>query len=233
MEPMASGTETRGEQHSEAAVGPSATTVTTATTVDPRELPRAQRERRRRIVHAALDLLADHEYDAIQVRDIADAAGVALATLYRYFSSKEHLYAAVLLEWAADYPVGLDRAAGTDPEARIRALMRRAVRAFERAPHVMRVVVVLETSDDPNARALFDEFARANAAVFLDALRSLDAEIAASIHFTLNSVMVTRLRSWALGRATIPDVNRSIEQSIDLIFSASPTGVEAVPSTDA
>jgi hypothetical protein len=35
---------------------------------------------------------------------------------------------------------------------------------------------------------------------------------------TVNSVMVTRLRSWALGRSTIRDVHRSVEQTLDLIY---------------
>lgn len=194
-----------------------------STPADPASLPRVQRERRQRIVDAALALLESNEYDAIQVRDVAEEAHVALATLYRYFSSKEHLYAAALLCWAADYPSGLSRSRDTDAEAGIRALMRRAVRAFERYPHVVRVVIVLETSDDPNARALFDEFARRNTEAFTDALSALDPETAAAIHFTLNSVMFTRLRSWALGRATISDVHRSVERTLDLIFSDNPT----------
>ena len=38
------------------------------------------------------------------MRDVAQEAGVALATVYRYFTSKEHLYAAALLEWADELP---------------------------------------------------------------------------------------------------------------------------------
>ena len=71
---------------------------------DPASLPRGQQERRDRIVRAAITLLEHGEYDAIQMRDVAQEAGVALATVYRYFTSKEHLYAAALLEWAANFP---------------------------------------------------------------------------------------------------------------------------------
>ena len=80
---------------------------TPAVAVDPDSLPRGQQERRDRIVRAAISLL-EHggEYDAIQMRDVALEAGVALGTVYRYFTSKEHLYAAALLEWAADFPAG-------------------------------------------------------------------------------------------------------------------------------
>jgi AcrR family transcriptional regulator len=191
---------------------------------DPATLPQGQRERRRRIVQAAAALLEHGEYDAVQMRDVAESAGVALATIYRYFTSKEHLYAAVLLDWAADYPVR-GRANGrrheTD-EARVRALMRRAVRAFERSPQMMRVLIVLEQSNDPNARALWDQFASANIATLLTALSSTEPATAAAIVDTVNSVLDTRLRAWAHGRCSIRDVDRSVQRALDLVYSSPP-----------
>ncbi|HEX5616616.1 MAG TPA: TetR family transcriptional regulator [Acidimicrobiia bacterium] len=187
--------------------------------VEPEQLPRSQQDRRHRIVRAALELLDGAEYDAIQMRDIAARAGVALATIYRYFASKEHLYAAALGEWAAGYPTaGARGGEATSDEARLRALMRRAVRAFERHPHVMRVVTVLEGTSDVNARALFEQFGRRNAATLMGALSSYDTATAAAIIETANSVMFTRLRSWALGRCSIRDVDRSVQRALDLIF---------------
>jgi AcrR family transcriptional regulator len=192
---------------------------------DPATLPAGQQERRDRIVHAAFALLERGEYDAIQMRDVAREADVALATIYRYFSSKEHLYAAALVAWAADYPTrGRPSADRVSSEAQLRALMRRAVRAFEHYPQMMRVEIVLESSTDPNARALFDQFAGSNRRALLDALSSTDADTANAIVETVNSVMVTRLRSWALGRATIHDVDRSVQRTLDLIFASAPFG---------
>jgi AcrR family transcriptional regulator len=185
---------------------------------DPASLPPGQQERRERIVQAAISLLERGEYDAIQMRDVAQAAGVALATIYRYFTSKEHLYAAALLAWAADYPRAQGANGGATAEARLRALMRRAVRAFEHYPQMMRVEIVLESSTDPNARALFDEFAGNNRRALMDALSSIDPDTAAAIVDTVNSVFVTRLRSWALGRSTIRDVDQSVQRTLDLIF---------------
>ncbi len=192
-----------------------------AVAVDPAALPRSQQERRDRIVRTAITLLERGEYDAIQMRDIAQEAGVALATVYRYFTSKEHLYAAALLEWAGDFPVGepSKRARGRNDETELRALMRRAVRAFERYPQMMRVEIVIESSPDPNARALFDQFAQRNVGTLTDALSSTDPETAAAIVETVNSVLATRLRSWALGRITIGDVDRSVQKTLDLIFA--------------
>jgi len=193
---------------------------------DPGTLPRGQQERRDRIVRAAISLL-EHggEYDAIQIRDVAREAGVALGTLYRYFTSKEHLYAAALLEWAANFPAREQstRAGGQSDEAQLRALMRRAVRAFERYPQMMRVEIVIESSPDPNARALFDQFAARNVSALTSSLSSIDPETAGAIVETVNSVLATRLRSWALGRIAIGDVNRSVQRTLDLIFDQGPS----------
>ena len=147
----------------------------------------------------------------------ASPPDVALATIYRYFTSKEHLYAAALVNWAADFPRGRAPAGGSTAtdEDQLRALMRRAVRAFEHYPQMMRVEVVLESSPDPNARAVFDEFAGNNRRALMGAMSSVDAEAAAAIVETVNSVFVTRLRSWALGRATIRDVDRSVQRTLD------------------
>ena len=190
---------------------------------DPDSLPRGQQERRDRIVRAAISLL-EHggEYDAIQMRDVALEAGVALGTVYRYFTSKEHLYAAALLEWASNFPTREQskRSGGRSDEAHLRALMRRAVRAFERYPQMMRVEIVIESSPDPNARALFDQFAARNVGTLTSSLSSTDPDTAAAIVETVNSVLATRLRSWALGRITVGDVDRSVQKTLDLIFAA-------------
>ena len=50
-----------------------------------------QRRRRQRIIECAIALAAEGGYDAVQMRTVAARSGVALGTLYRYFTSKEHL----------------------------------------------------------------------------------------------------------------------------------------------
>ena len=55
--------------------------------------------RRAKIIEAVIDLIADVGAEAVQMRDVAQHSGVALATVYRYFSSKDHLLAAALEDW--------------------------------------------------------------------------------------------------------------------------------------
>jgi AcrR family transcriptional regulator len=91
-------------------------------------LARSQAARRRRVLDAALQLAADGGFDAVQMRDVAAAADVALGTVYRYFSSKERL----LLEAMAEQQADLRRYLEVHPpqeataSARVIAVLRRA-----------------------------------------------------------------------------------------------------------
>ena len=65
-------------------------------------LARSQAERRRRVLAATFELAADGGFDAVQMRDVAAAADVALGTVYRYFSSKERLLLEAMAEQQSD-----------------------------------------------------------------------------------------------------------------------------------
>jgi AcrR family transcriptional regulator len=196
---------------------------------DPDQLPPAQRARRDRIVRAAVELLDDREYESVQMRDVAEHAEVALGTLYRYFSSKEHLYGAALVAGAADYGVRRRPApAGASDQVRLLTLLRRAVRAFERSPQLFRALMVVETSTDHNAGALIEVFSTNNRAALAEALADLDPQTADAIVTVAHCVLSTRLRTWAMGRCTIRDVDHSLQDTVALIFGDPP--VAAVPS---
>jgi AcrR family transcriptional regulator len=53
---------------------------------------------RRRLLHAAQDVIEEGGYGAASVAAIADRAGVAAGTLYRHFSSKEELFVELFRE---------------------------------------------------------------------------------------------------------------------------------------
>ncbi|MGY2875890.1 TetR/AcrR family transcriptional regulator, cholesterol catabolism regulator [Marmoricola sp. URHA0025 HA25] len=55
-----------------------------------------QKARYRRILRAAARLGARDDLERVQMQDVAREANVAIATLYRYFPSKVHLFAAVM-----------------------------------------------------------------------------------------------------------------------------------------
>lgn len=61
-------------------------------------MSRSQTQRRKRIVQTAAALAVRGGVDAMQMRSVAERAGVALGTLYRYFPSKMDLVVAVVTE---------------------------------------------------------------------------------------------------------------------------------------
>jgi AcrR family transcriptional regulator len=56
---------------------------------------RKRRDLRQRILEAALFLVQERGYEETVLSDVAEAAEIAEATLYRYFSSKEDLLAEI------------------------------------------------------------------------------------------------------------------------------------------
>src|SRR5258707_9619151 len=108
--------------------------------IDPATLPPAQQRRRQQIVDAALKLVSAQNGN-VEIRDIADEAGLALGTVYRYFGSKERLFAEVYLNWCRRYWVEF---AVPDPEARsnadrLRDVTHRIIAAYEREPQFWRI----------------------------------------------------------------------------------------------
>ena len=61
------------------------------------QLTANQAARRTRVLEAAIELASEGGYDAVQMRDVATRAQVALGTIYRYFSSKDELLAAAFV----------------------------------------------------------------------------------------------------------------------------------------
>ena len=67
----------------------------------PTVLSDEQAGRRDLVVAAATELAETGGYDAVVMKEVADRSGVALATIYRWFASKDHLLTEVLLVWGA------------------------------------------------------------------------------------------------------------------------------------
>lgn len=180
------------------------------------ELPGYKQARRSQIVAAAQALLKAQDYDQIQMRDVADAADVALGTLYRYFTSKEHVYAAVLMDWAQ--PVFDTATADTRPaERRVREKVRGIIASFERRPAFFKVCMLLQNSTDANAEALMEQFAAV-------AQRTLAADFAAlgpqeSVDTAMMAwgIISTMLSGAILHGHPIADAYRVVDEFVDLV----------------
>ena len=94
-----------------------------------RPLTRAQQARRQRVIDAAMALGLEGGYEAVQMRDVAARADVAMGTVYRYFTSKDHLLAATLVHWVEmlDSRIGQHPPHGDHPADRVLDVLDRAL----------------------------------------------------------------------------------------------------------
>src|SRR5271169_5013208 len=115
-----------------------------------RPLTRAQQARRQRVIDAAMALGLDGGYDAVQMRDVAARADVAMGTVYRYFTSKDHLLAAALVYWVEqlDTRIGLQPPQGDLPADRVLYVLDGALRAMGRQPRLVAAVFTSLSSAD-------------------------------------------------------------------------------------
>lgn len=180
-------------------------------------LPDWQRARREQVVDAAQRLLAEHPYEQIQVRDVAKAAGVALGTLYRYFGSKEHLYAVALVRWAEPVQASAPRA-GTTVEERLRAKVHLVTRAFEKHPHVYSMILALQPSTDAAVQALLMQYEQSSAAWLVSDLQVLGPERAHELSQMLWAIIRWVVRvPFADGSGSFAGGRHVADRFIDLI----------------
>ncbi|HEY9312197.1 TetR/AcrR family transcriptional regulator [Williamsia sp.] len=179
------------------------------------ELPAWQQVRRLSIIKAANAALKAQEYEQIQIRDVAQEAGVALGTLYRYFSSKEHLYAAVLLDWAEP---AYARSGENLSEHQIRAKMNAVISAFERRPHFFKVHVILQSSSDANAKLLLGQFFSVCQQTLTGDFARLGPGAATDAAIMLWSIINTALTSAIYHDGTMDDVYRLCNRFMDFLF---------------
>jgi AcrR family transcriptional regulator len=106
-------------------------------------LARNQAARRRRVIEATLELANQGGFEAVQMRDVAAAAGVALGTVYRYFASKERLLLEANVEQIEVLGERLQGkpAAGATPADRVIDVLARANRALQRRPEATAAMV--------------------------------------------------------------------------------------------
>jgi AcrR family transcriptional regulator len=179
----------------------------------------AQKARRRRVVDAGMELLRERDYEKIQMKDVAEAADVALGTVYNYFASKEHLFAEVLIAWAATLGTNISRhpLRGRTDRERLTEVFHRSVRAFQRQPSLARLIATLETSSDPFATEILGRLGHTTNAVYTAALRDVAPAEAERIVRVVSAVLASSLRPWAAGRAPVQRVYDDLEDAISLL----------------
>lgn len=112
-------------------------------------------ERRRRIEEAAVRVFAERGYEATNVVDLANAAGVTRTVLYDHFTSKKELYLAVVTEQnrAMLDAVAAAMTGSGEPRTRMRATVLGYLEFTRDHPWASRLLVAPPPSGDPEIDA--------------------------------------------------------------------------------
>jgi AcrR family transcriptional regulator len=187
---------------------------------------RRQVERRNRILATASELATEGGYEALQMRTLADRSGVALATIYKYFDSKDQVLIQVIRTSTIELieRLGGVAAAGSTPADQVIDVFRRAHRWMDERPKLVAAAIqALNVAAElpPAAGALVtDQLAK----VYVPALQELDPERLDRVVRTLRYVWRTLMRDWVRELISIDDVNREMADIVHLLLDADDDG---------
>ncbi|MGB0059600.1 TetR family transcriptional regulator [Candidatus Binatus sp.] len=180
-----------------------------------------QLARRKRIVAAAMDLAAHGGYDAVQMRDVAARAKVALGTLYRYFSSKDQLLAYTWTDWSQELQEHLWRhpIRGATRADRIMDFVRRVTRALEREPRLASALLKSMLVPDSSAEEPRKEVSAVMFRVVEEELATLRPDDREGIRDILGQVWYANLLLWVNGRIPVSRLYQNMETACRLLIS--------------
>ena len=183
-------------------------------------LTRNQLARRERVIKSAMALAAEGGYDAVQMRDVAAQANVALGTIYRYFSSKDHLLAATLVEFSRDLQTRVERRAprGSLPADRVVDVVRRAMAAIERQPRLGKAMVSAISSPDPAVSECQAEMSAIMVELLSEPMGDVDPARRLRIVSVLSHVWFSSLLGWVNDWANVGDVGDELESAARLLL---------------
>jgi AcrR family transcriptional regulator len=183
----------------------------------------AQLARRAKVIDAVIELVAAGRVEDLAMKDVAERSGVALGTIYRYFSSKDHLAAAALAEWARALEPPQRPPAGSTAKSsmtdRLIVILRRAVRAYQRQPSFARLLILAAASTDPFASECYREMGDGVFGTLGSALDELDADERRRVLGVVGAVWHHALVEWVNDRKTIAQVYEAVEDAARLVLA--------------
>lgn len=193
-------------------------------------LTESQQQRRERMLGAAFELALEGGWDAVQMREVAVRAEVALGTLYRYFPSKEYLLVSVMI---AEIGGLTDRLAvrpprGDDPVERVVDVLRRANGALQRQSNVTVALIRALVSGTEEIAPVVAETRAHMRKIIGDALGAELPEPGASAAGAtpevlaidlLNDVWLAALVSWISGVEPASSVVPKLERATRLLLA--------------
>lgn len=129
--------------------------ATAVTDIGERRRNRRQEETVRKVLDAAVELLRETSYSDLTMRAVAARAGVAPATAYTYFSSKNALVAEVYLRLVRNVPLFTD--VNQTTQQRVAAQLHELALLVADEPELAAAATTALMGDEPDVRQVRDK----------------------------------------------------------------------------
>jgi AcrR family transcriptional regulator len=192
-----------------------------------RSIPASQLARRERILEAAMELAGEGGYDAVQMREVAERADVALGTLYRYFPSKVHLLVSAMGRTFQSLQESV-RVDGTDgtPEERVYRVVAAVTRYLARHRRLSGAMIRALMSADTGSAREVEEVGDLLVGFIASATGDPHAEQTSAesehdilVAHIIGKVWLTDVVTLLSGRMTVSQVLEDLQRTIALVMS--------------
>jgi AcrR family transcriptional regulator len=191
----------------------------------------AQRERRTRILDAAVALASRGGFEQVQMRVVAERADVALGTLYRYFPSKIHLLVSALADQFEQAREAYERKPipGDTPADRVMQVLGRTTRTLQREPNLTEALTRAFVFADASVATEIEVVGLHVRRMLMAAMRdprerasgarpAEPTEEQLAITKVIGDVWLASLTQWVTGRASADDVAKSLDVAVRLLL---------------
>lgn len=171
-------------------------------------------------------LAAEGGFDAVQMRDVAARADVAIGTLYRYFPSKEFLLASVMASEVGALAAHLKQrpARGDTAAERVSNVLDRANRALMSQPQVSIAQIRALVSGNDEVAEVVQTVTDAMRHLIVTAMEAEPTDASIDVADTLFDVWLAALVGWISGLTGPDDVQRKLTRTVGQVFSAGDDG---------
>ncbi len=167
-----------------------------------------------------MSLASQGGYDAVQMRDVAAQAEVALGTLYRYFSSKDVLLISGLASWS-EYSLEQLRSTpiqGDAPADRLAIALETTARWSDSEPRLMKAMMTALGSTDPATIAPKASVEAAVRALIIYAIGDAPGVDVEAVRRLIGHVWFSSTMRWVSGQAPTGSVGQELAFTARLLL---------------
>ncbi len=156
-------------------------------------------------------MAGDGGYEAVQMRAVAEESGVALGTIYRYYSGKDELLIAGLAGWLRRSRRRIEAGTleGDTPSERLIWLLERSAERTEQRPTLMGALITALGTTSPAAADYKRDVSEQLRAIVVTALGPDSGHDAEGVARVIGHVWSSALTNWVSGMA--PDGSVGVE----------------------